>query len=56
MHIVLDEIRSEKALWWEVYVVTDNENIIPDTDEIFGTIDAAITYFNLMVERWLKND
>lgn len=55
MHVVLDEIRSEKSLWYEVYVVS-GENIISETDEVFGTIDAAISYFNKMVERWINSD
>lgn len=55
MTVVLDEIRSEKALWYEVYVVTVDGHIISESDEVFGTLDAAVAYLNKMVKRYVND-
>lgn len=53
MRAVLDELRDGQEIWYEVYLVDSQGNILCEKDEVFTSLDRAIDYLRGLVDEFI---
>lgn len=53
MRAVLDELRDRKEIWYEVYLIDSQGNILSEKDEVFTSLEQAINYLRGLVDEFL---